>query len=185
MALAEFVLMSLVLKPAGRALLLAPVLAALALVHPAQANALAARFADPAAIDTAVASFTGQPIGVPGGAALPVDRRLRLANCAAPLALAWRGGGRDTVVVQCPDAGGWRLYVAVAGAARSDPGAIAVMKGEAVTVAATGDGFAVTQSGEALEAGAVGSWIRVRTTDKGDPVRARIVRPGLVEFPAD
>ncbi|WP_408589063.1 flagella basal body P-ring formation protein FlgA [Novosphingobium sp.] len=160
-------------------------LAAVALAHPATAGALAPRFADPVAIDNTVAAFTGQAIGVPGGAALPVDRRLRLAPCAAPLALSWRANAHDTVVVQCPDVGGWRLYVAVAGAAHGDPAAAAVMKGEAVTVAATGDGFSVSQSGEALEGGAVGSWIRVRTTAKGDPVRARIVRPGLVEFPAD
>ena len=65
-------------------------------------------FADLGEIDNAVARFTGAPIGVPGGAALPVDRRLRLAACATPLALSWRGGAHDSVIVQCPDAGGWR-----------------------------------------------------------------------------
>lgn len=160
-------------------------LAALTLLPVAAQAATLARFADPAAIDSAVAAFTGQPIGVPGGAATPVDRRLRLSPCAAPLALSWRANARDTVVVQCPDAGGWRIYVAVANGARGDSGAQAVQKGEAVTVAATGDGFSVSQGGEALDGGPVGAWIRVRTSAKGDPVRARIVRPGLVEFPAD
>src|SRR6478609_6219167 len=58
--------------------------AALALLG-ATAPALAAGFADPAAIDRAVAAFTGAPIGTPGGARTPVDRRLRLAACNAGL----------------------------------------------------------------------------------------------------
>ncbi|MFX5914908.1 hypothetical protein ABTE45_19000, partial [Acinetobacter baumannii] len=79
MALAEFLAMLL-----SRRLLLA----ALTLLPVAAQAAPLARFADPAAIDSAVAAFTGQPIGVPGGAATPVDRRLRLSPCAAPLALS-------------------------------------------------------------------------------------------------
>ena len=38
----------------------------------------AAPFADPAAIDMAVAAFTGAEAGAPGGATVPADRRLRL-----------------------------------------------------------------------------------------------------------
>lgn len=142
--------------------------------------------ADLSSIDNAIAAFTGQQIGVPGGAQFPVDRRLRLAMCRAPLALAWRSDRRDSVVVQCPDAGGWRLFVAVAAAgARQDMSDTAVMRGESVTIAVTGDGFTVSQPGEAVDSGVVGAWIRVRTTAKADPVRARIVRPGLVELPVD
>jgi flagella basal body P-ring formation protein FlgA len=146
-------------------------------------------FTDLASVDNAVAAFTGQPIGVPGGAATPVDRRLRLARCNAPLALSWRGDRHDSILVQCPDAGGWRLYVAVSG--NSQPGfglgaaAPVVSRGDMVTIALTGDGFSVSQPGEALEGGAVGSWIRVRTAAKADPMRARIVRPGLVEMPIE
>lgn len=160
-------------------------LALLAAPVAAQAAPSYSSFADLAAIDNAVAAFTGQAIGVPGGAALPVDRRLRLARCAAPLALAWRTDRRDAVVVQCPDTGGWRLFVAVAGNTRQDSAGPDVVRGDAVTVAATGDGFSVSQPGEALDSGAVGAWIRVRTGPKADPLRARIVRPGLVELPAE
>ncbi|MEO0032282.1 MAG: hypothetical protein RIS94_2040 [Pseudomonadota bacterium] len=142
-------------------------------------------FADLAAIDSAVASFTGQPIGVPGGAATPVDRRLRLARCAGPLALSWRTDRHDSILVQCPDTQGWRLYVAVADAGRQDFSGPAVARGDAVTIAATGDGFSVSQPGEALDSGGIGAWIRVRTNAKADPMRARIVRPGLVELPVD
>jgi flagella basal body P-ring formation protein FlgA len=48
-------------------------------------------------------------------------------------------------------------------------------------VAITGDGFSVSQSAEALESGAVGAWIKVRTQAKSDPLQAQVVRPGLVE----
>lgn len=139
---------------------------------------------DPAAIDRDVAAFTGQPIGAPGGAARVVDRRLRLAACSAPLALSWRGDAHASILVECPDAGGWHIYVATAAqpasAARQAPAAPVIERGQGVTVAVTGDGFSVSQSAEALESGAVGAWIRVRTQPKADPVQAQVVRPGLV-----
>ncbi len=154
------------------------------------AAATASPFADLAAIDRDVILFTGAAAGEPDGAVLPVDRRLRLAACRAPLALAWRGARRDTVVVQCPDAGGWRIFVplrvaAVAIAAAPETPAIA--RGEAVTVAVEGEGFSISRSGKALDAGAVGAWIRVQTSDgrsaRAEPVRAQVVRPGLVRVP--
>lgn len=133
----------------------------------------AAGFADPAFIDAEVRGFAG-------AGAQPVDRRLRLAACANPLALDWYGGRRDTVVVRCPDVGGWRLFVAVATApvAAAPP---AVLRGEAVTIAVNGPGFSVTQAGEAMEAGPVGAWVRVRTAGgAAQPLRAQVVRPGRV-----
>lgn len=142
-------------------------------------------FHDLASIDTAVAAFTGAGIGQPGGATLPVDRRLRLAPCRAPLATSWYGNRQDSVMVQCPDAGGWRLFVAVGGNVRQDAAAPAVARGEAVTIAVEGDGFSVSQAGEAMDAGQVGGWIRVRTSAKAVPIRARIDRPGLVVIPVD
>lgn len=150
------------------------------------ASALAAPFADPAAIDREVTGFTGIPQGQPGGAALPVDRRLKLASCQSPLSLGWHTQRRETVLVQCPDAGGWRLFVPIL-AAQGAAAAPAVLRGEAVTISVAGDGFTVSQPGEAMEPGAVGSWIRVRLAQggvaKGEPMRAQIVRPGLVSVP--
>lgn len=163
-----------------RAMLLA---AGLVWLVPAPAHAGNA-FADLAAIDREVAEFTGKAIGQAGGAMMPVDRRLRLNACAEPLALSWRAGRRDTVQVQCPDAGSWRIFVPVRGV---DNAPSAIARGEAVTIAVVGDGFSVSQPGEALDAGAVGDWIRVRTLRSGsaynsnEAVRARITRPGEVE----
>lgn len=149
-------------------------------------------FHDLVAIDAAVAAFTGAGIGVPGGASLPVDRRMRLSPCYSALALSWYGNRQDNVLVQCPDPGGWRLFVAVSGNTRQGaaPGTgpaapPAVMRGEAVTIAVSGEGFSVSQSGEAMEAGPVGAWIRVRTSVKATPIRAQIARPGLVVVPID
>lgn len=146
----------------------------------AAAPALAAPFADPVAIDGAVALFTGMPLGSPGGAAQPVDRRLRLSACANPLSVGWYAGRRDTVLVQCPDPGSWRLFVPLLVSAGAE--SPAVLRGEAVTISLAGAGFTVSQPGEAMEAGAVGSWIRVKpASGNNQPLRARIVRPGLVE----
>lgn len=161
--------------------LIAPILALLtagSLAGPALAQGA---YADPAAIDAQVAQFTGHPMGTGGGAAQAVDRRLRLTACRSPLAMSWRGLRRDSVLVECPDPGSWHLFVPLHVA---EPAAIAVLRGEAVTIAVAGDGFAVTQPGEALDAGAVGDWIRVRSvrdgSPKGEPIRARITRPGEV-----
>lgn len=154
-----------------------PPLVALALAVPA----LAQTHANLSDVDRAVAAFTGMPQGQPGGAALPVDRRLRLAPCRVPLATGWYGTRQDTVEVSCPMPGGWRLYVPLAGMARGEAAPSAITRGDAVSIAVKGEGFTVAQSGEALESGPVGAWIKVRTANPGAPVlRARVIRPGLV-----
>ena len=142
--------------------------------------ALALAVTEPSAIDRAVADFTGAPLGAPGGAALPVDRRLRLAACTSSLALGWYGSRQDAVLVQCPTAG-WRLYVPLKPDPAAPATAPAVMRGDAVTISLEGEGFAVSQPGEAMEAGPVGGWIKVRTLAAGStPLRAKVIRPGLV-----
>lgn len=147
----------------------------------AAAPALAAGFHDLASIDRAVAQFTGVPQGAEGGARLPVDRRLKLARCPAPLSLEWYGTANSTVLVRCPVAGGWRLFVPVAATragARAEP---VIARGEAVSIDLQGSGFTVSRQGEALEAGAVGEWIRVRPAGtRRDTIRARVIRPGQV-----
>jgi len=161
-------------------------LAALFVLAPqAHAQAAAPGLHDPGAIDRDVATFTGQPIGAPGGAARPIDRRLRLSACAAPLALSWHGDARASILVECPDAGGWHLFVALAAGARQSVAGPVIERGQSVTVALTGDGFSVSQPAEALENGALGAWIRVRTVAKGEPLQARVVRPGFVEVPVE
>jgi flagella basal body P-ring formation protein FlgA len=145
------------------------------------APALAADFADPATIDGEVVRFTGAAIGAVGGARLPVDRRLKLARCEAPLALEWYGKRHETVLVRCPTGQGWRLFVPVNDGSADNSGAPAVVRGEAVNIVVQGRGFTLSRQGEALEGGAIGEWIRVRPAGaRTDPVRMRIVEPGKV-----
>lgn len=145
-------------------------------------------FADLNAIDRQVAAFTGAGVGEVGGALTPVDRRLRLQPCRSGVALSWRTSLQESVVVQCGDANGWRLFVPVKRpvAAAAVPQVNAVNRGDAVSIAVNGDGFTVSQPGEAMEAGPVGAWIRVRPVSgnaSAEPMRARIERPGLVSLP--
>lgn len=142
--------------------------------------ALAAPFADLAAIDRLVVEFTEATIGQPGGAALPVDRRLRLEACAASLTLSWYGARRDTVLVLCPTSG-WRVFVPLQSNGSGPQAPAAITRGDAVSITISGPGFAVSQPGEALEAGPVGAWIKVRSVASGAaPLRAQVLRPGLV-----
>ena len=164
--------------PLGLALLCAPLLAATPM--------------DLSIIDRAVADFTGSPQGQPGGAKLPVDRRLRLDPCTGPLDLSWFGRDQRSVQVTCPQRG-WKIYVAVDGASSASAslrgsaqanrfaGETLVNRGEGVTILARGSGFTLTRQGEALEAGALGEWIKIRPNgDKKAVLRAQVLRPGQV-----
>lgn len=142
---------------------------------------------DPAAIDRAVAAFTGANIGAPGGARMASDPRLRLAPCGGALAVSWHSQARTAVQVECPGPTAWRVFVAIAPAEGTGPAARAapvVKRGDAITVLVRGRGFSVQQPAEAMEAGSVGDWITVRTSRKAESLRARIERPGLAVIPA-
>jgi flagella basal body P-ring formation protein FlgA len=146
--------------------------------------AAAMPFADLDAIDRAASQFAGNAIGVEGGPIAGIDRRLRLAPCASTYAISWFNDRQETVVVQCPDAG-WRVFVPVRRSA-IEASAPAVSRGDSVTISVEGEGFAVSQPGEALDSGAVGAWIRVRRSGavaaaaQAGTMRGRIVRPGVV-----
>lgn len=153
----------------------------------AAAQTLAASI-DPAAIDRAVAAFTGAAIGAPGGARMASDPRLRLAACSGPLAVSWHTPARTAVAVECAGPTPWRVFVATnpaPGSAATPRAAPAVKRGDAITILVRGRGFSVQQPGEAMEAGAIGEWIEVRTSRKAQGLRARIERPGLAVVPAD
>lgn len=142
---------------------------------------------EPAAIDRAVAEFTGYATGAPGGARVATDPRLMLADCGGPLAVSWHTPARSAVQVDCPGPTSWRIFIAVmpaTGSAAAPRTQAAVKRGDAITVMVRGRGFSVQQPGEAMQAGAVGDWIEVRTARKGEALRARIERPGLAVIPA-
>lgn len=162
----------------------------------APAAAQSASFTDLAAIDAEVTAFTGAPVGTPGGARHPVDRRLRLAACPQALSLDWHGRRADMVRVECTSGSRWRIFVPVnanaASLAAASSGASArqtesalpmVERGQVLTITIQGSGFSVSQQGEALEEGAIGDWIRVRPEGVREPVRARIDTPGRATIP--
>jgi len=147
-----------------------------ALAAPVAAQSLNPPLTDPADVDRQVAAFAGQ-------AAPPVDRRLRLARCAAPLALNWYGADQAAVQVRCSVPGGWTLYVPLRSAATA--AAPLVQRGDAVLIQVRGDGWAVSQPGEALEAGPAGSWIKVRGLAPKAPIlRGKVLGAGVVGLEA-
>lgn len=171
-------------------LIAAPAVALTAL--PSVAAAQSAGYADPAAIDAAVATFTGAAAGMPGGARGPVDRRLRMSACSGPLELAWHGRGTSMVRVECNAAPApWRIFVPVnAGGQAADgvraagsPLPPAIARGQVLTIMLQGRGFSITQQCEALEEGRVGQWIRVRPEGSREEVRARVDSPARVTIP--
>ncbi|MDJ0643660.1 MAG: flagella basal body P-ring formation protein FlgA [Erythrobacter sp.] len=157
------------------------------LFSPASASASAdsAGFTDPREIDRVVANFTGFGIGQVGGARAQADRRLRLSRCNQPVVASWHGRSKSTVRVECPAADGWRIFIATRPQPVAARPARAVKRGDPMTVVVRGRGFAVQQSGEALENGAIGDWIAIRTSRRVDPIRARIERPGLAIIPTN
>ncbi|WP_174297482.1 flagella basal body P-ring formation protein FlgA [Sphingomonas bacterium] len=156
----------------------------------------AAGFQSTGAIDRAVASFTGRPVGTDGGARTPVDPRLRLAACPM-VTMAWRTETHDAVVVSCPgseDAQLWRVFVPVlhagplpiaAGpvtpiAVRAPP---VIRRGDPVLVEAGTDGFSITREGIAMGDAAPGARFLVRCDDAKGPVQAVAVDSGRATLP--
>lgn len=149
-------------------------------------------------LDAAIAGFTGRPIGTSGGAASAVDRRLRLSACPN-VRISWRTAQHDTLLVECATAPGWRLFVpvipsvapamphaaAMAGGASAGEvtAPLAIAKGDQITVAIKGHGFTISQTGQAIEGGPIGGWIKVKTVGKGEILTAQIVRAGLAIVP--
>lgn len=149
-------------------------------------------------LDSIVAMTVGANIGEPGGAAAPVDRRLKLAAC--PQVPEVSGPVFGAAVVECKYLG-WRIRVPL------NPGAGAIgpatpqrtsfvrpaqqpqsrepiiKRGDPVQLIAGGASFTVSKMMIADEDGAVGDMIRVREDRKSDPVLARVEQNGIVRAP--
>lgn len=158
------------------------------------ALAAATAFQDLAALDRAVAAFTGRAIGADGGARTPIDPRLRLARCAT-VALAWRSPAQDAVVASCtgPD---WRIFIPVARAVPvAAPAATAtrapapvkappvVRRGDPVVIEAGAAGFSITREGVAMGDAAPGGRFLVRVEPAKPPVQALALSEGRAALP--
>ncbi|MFV0643429.1 MAG: flagella basal body P-ring formation protein FlgA [Sphingomonadaceae bacterium] len=158
---------------------------------PAAPEGLPEQSSLPMQIDAEVARFTGHAAGHPGGAITRTDPRIRLAPCQQPLALEWYGRSKNNVLVRCPTAGSWRIFVPLVPvsakeAASGDSSPVMVARGETVTLIAKGNGFSLTRQAEALQSGTAGDWISIRPLGTGrkarETMRARILSPGTVSI---
>lgn len=161
----------------------------LLLLAAASAAAAVPGFQDLDALDRKVAISLGADIGVPGGAANPIDRRLRLAPCADAVVEPPVGGA---ATVRCPSLG-WRLRVplmrggtsagastAPAARVRAEP---VVRRGDPVEMLVSTGAFTVSLQAIAEQDGAPGDRIRVRADTKSAPRMAEVVDAGQVRIP--
>lgn len=154
-----------------------------------------AKFQDTAMLDMAVAQFTGQAIGMEGGARTAVDKRLKLAACPLPQ-VEWRSPAQDAVVVRCMTPV-WRIYVPImaeprpamqqasamtvaAAPVRVEP---VIKRGDPVTVAAGTTGFSITRDGIAMGDAAPGARFMVRVDPSKPPIQAVAIEPGRATLP--
>jgi flagella basal body P-ring formation protein FlgA len=161
------------------------------------ALAAATAFQDTAALDRAVAAFTGRPIGAEGGARTAIDPRLRLALCPT-VSLSWRSAAQDAVVATCtgPD---WRIFVPVHVAARpagaapvATPAAVpiaaakplpVIKRGDPVVIEAGSAGFSIAREGLAMSDAPAGARLLIRVEGARGPVQAVAVAAGRATLP--
>lgn len=143
---------------------------------------------DLALLDRAAEIFAGARQGEPGGPAAPIDRRLRLAACASSPEFTWRSDARDAIVIRCPEANGWRIFVSV----RADPAVrqVAAVKaepvirrGDPVTLEAGQGGFSVSADGIAMGDAAPGGRVQVKVEGAKAPVQAIAMEAGRATLP--
>lgn len=133
-------------------------------------------------LDRAIAGWLAQEGST--GEALPVDRRLRLAACPVPAVIEPGQGGALTV--RCV-ARGWRIRVPLVGESVARPATTArprsetlVERGQQVTAVVQSRGFTVSTAATAMESGAVGDRIRLRTGPRSAPIVGVILSDGRV-----
>jgi len=155
-------------------------------------SALFLAAAAPAAIDLtlldrAAEIFAGARLGEAGGPVAPIDRRLRLGGCGSSPEFSWHSDARDAIVIRCPEAKGWRIFVAVKAApalatvsAKAEP---VIRRGDPITLVAGSDGFSVSADGTAMTDAAPGARLQVKVDGAKAPVQAIAVEAGKATLP--
>jgi len=143
------------------------------------------------AIEEQVVASLGAAMGQPGGPARPIDRRLRLQACPAPIIVEPVNLG--AVTVRCQQIG-WRIRVPVVQvrqeiqsaavpspartrASRAEP---VVRRGDPVALVVVSGGFTVSRQAVADRDGAPGDRIRVRTEPRAAPIVGQVLSDGRV-----
>jgi flagella basal body P-ring formation protein FlgA len=143
------------------------------------------------AVEEQVVAALGAPIGQPGGPARPIDRRLKLTSCPAPVIVEPAVLG--AVTVRCQQIG-WRLRVPVlqgpgeapvATASNSLPTRVAraepiIRRGDPVSLVVSTGSFTVSRQAVAEQDGAPGDRIRVRTEPRKPPIIGQVLPDGRV-----
>jgi flagella basal body P-ring formation protein FlgA len=130
----------------------------------------------------------GAEIGQPGGPMTPIDRRMKLAACPAPVQVDPPAMG--AVALRCPQIG-WRIRVPLmqggsmqAMGRSSGPmaamGPMAIKRGDPVQLVADAGSFMVSTEAVAQEDGSIGSRIRVRTDPKNPNIIGQVIDTGIV-----
>lgn len=151
-------------------------------------------FEDIDRLEARVVAALDAEIGAPGGPAVPIDRRLKLARCPTPVEIDPPALG--AVALRCPMIG-WRIRVpqmrgdgggatgTVAQAQAQPMRAVALIKrGDPVELRADGRAFSVVGEGVADEDGAAGARIRVKFDRSRPPVVGQVVDVGVVRIAA-
>ncbi len=148
---------------------------------------LSAAPTDLALLDRAAEIFAGARLGEPGGPLAPIDRRLKLGPCSESPEFSWRAETRDAIVIRCPDAKGWRIFVNVKAApavatatVKAEP---VIRRGDPIVLEATRDGFSVSADGVAMTDAAPGSRLQVKMEGAKAPVQAIAVEAGKATLP--
>lgn len=149
-------------------------------------------------LERMVVATLGAEIGQPGGPMAPIDRRMRLADCAGAIQIDPPMPG--AVTVRCTTAG-WRLRVPLArttmgyAAGRpmttnATPGSVsgmapataAVRRGDPVQLIAGGTTYSISVDATAMEDANIGSRIRVSTASRGSTLYAEVIDIGRVRL---
>ena len=151
---------------------------------PFAAQAQTAAFENINVLEARLTAALGADIGAPGGPALPIDRRLKLARCPSPATIDPPALG--AIAIRC-DAIGWRIRVPMQnGGIAATPVAKAspvVRKGDPVELFVETSSFSVSTGVIAQEDGAMGDRIRVRSDPKAPIMIAEVVDNGRVRVP--
>ncbi len=156
---------------------------------PAGAVAGPGGFEDIAKLESRVVAALDADIGQIGGPVAPIDRRLKLASCPAPVVIDPPALG--ALPLRC-EALGWRIRVplvripgatpAMQAAAAAPPPAtpIVIKRGDPVQLVSGAQGFSVSTAGVAQDDGHAGGVVRVKTDPKGPVILGQVVDAGLV-----
>ncbi|MEY3658741.1 MAG: hypothetical protein RL425_1502 [Pseudomonadota bacterium] len=144
------------------------ILASLALL-----SAASGPFEDLDALDRQVAAIAP---------AQPIDRRLKLRRCPAPVVIEPFGG--RGLSVSCA-AIGWRIFVATAPMNTPSQGPLDIRRGDVVSLQVPGEGFVISTSATALDDARAGQMLRLKMARDSAVISAEATGAGQARMPID